>query len=75
MAAHLPCQQRGGRGEGGAPAPPLPASPPRPLALQSPLVLGGYTMALISVTLTLVRSNISTQWTYLAGVGFHGNGG
>lgn len=70
-----PSNSMGGGGEGGAPAPPPPASPPRPLALRSPLVLGGYTMALISVTLMLVRSDISTQWTYLAGAGFHGNGG
>lgn len=62
-------------GEGGAPAPPSPASPPSLLALRSPLVSGGYAMALISVTLTLVRSNISTQWTHPAGAGFHGNGG
>ena len=62
-------------GEGGAPAPPSPASPPSLLALRSLLVSGGYAMALISVTLTLVRSNISTQWTHPAGAGFHGNGG
>lgn len=73
VAAHLPFQQHwlgDMQGLGGSPAPPLPVSPPSHLALLVPLVWGGHTRALISVTLMLVRSNISIPWTHLAGSRF-----
>lgn len=76
MAAHLPFQQHGGWRRGGCSSP-TPSS--KPSQAPSPAVTSGlrglHHGFIISVTLMLVRSDISTQWTYLAGAGFHGNGG